>query len=71
MRGGLGPGVDYGCPQSGVARDQGAIRVDVFCWVTRRMTRADVGGVRSGMFLWVWKGKGPRKLVCCRVGRGL
>ncbi len=70
MCGGLGPMVDYGCPQGGVACDQGAVRVDVFFWVPRRMIRADVGGC-SGEFSWVWKSKGPCRLVCCRVGRGL
>ena len=72
MCGGLGPRVDYRCPQDGVDYDKGAIRVDVFFWVPRRTMRADVGrgGGCSGILSWVWKGKGPCMLVCCLVGRG-
>jgi hypothetical protein len=44
MCSGLGHGVDYGCPQGVVTRDQGAIRINIFCWVPSRMKRADMGG---------------------------
>ena len=47
MCGGLGPWVDYGCPQDGVAYDEGAVHVDVFCWVPHRAVRADVCGGRG------------------------
>ncbi len=61
MCGGLGPWVDYGCPQNGVACDEGAVRVDVFCWVPRRTVRADVGGIIRGCIhgyegVWVFVG---------------
>ncbi len=45
MCSGLSPGVGNGCPHGGVSCDQGTIRVNVFCWVPRRMKQADVGGV--------------------------
>ena len=48
MCGGLGPWVEYGCPQDGVAFDLGPVCVDVFFWVPRRTIRADVGG--GGLF---------------------
>ena len=51
MCGGLGPWVDYGCPQDGVAYDEGAVRVDVFCWVPSRAVRADVGGLFGDAFM--------------------
>jgi hypothetical protein len=71
MCGGLGPWVEYGCPHDRVACDEGAVRVDVFCWVPRRTVRADVGGVVRGYFhgygrIWVLVG-----LSVDEVGRDL
>ena len=50
MCGGFGPWVDYACPRNGVACDEGAVHVDVFFWVPRRVIRADVGWVVQGRY---------------------
>jgi hypothetical protein len=46
----LGPWVDYGCSQDGVACDKGAVRVDVLFWVPRRVIRADMRWVVRGSY---------------------
>ena len=46
----LGPWVDFGCSQDGVACDKGAVCVDVFVWVPRHVVRADMGWVVRGSY---------------------
>jgi hypothetical protein len=46
--GGLDTWIDYGCPQDGVACDQGTVRVDVCFGVPRRPIRSDVCGIIRG-----------------------
>ena len=59
----VGPWVDFGCSQDGVACDKGAVRVDLFFY---RSTPRDTGGYEvgcSGKLSWVWKSRGPCMLV--------
>ena len=45
MCGGVSSWVDYGCPERGVACNQGSVRVDEICWVPCCMIWTDLWGV--------------------------